>query len=511
MDLSIFLVALIVAVIINLLLGVLVIHNNPRSATNIIYGLLSIVLSLWLVIIYVSIDPDFLSNSLLWIRLSLFFATPMTALFFLFSFTMPGKRMSFKKRNSVILFLATGFVMLVTVSHFAFTDVRIIDNSPQPTPGPGLFIFGIFVLITISSAIYRLIKKIRTSEGIEKQQFIFVAAGIVLMFSLLVLTILIPVALFKINFFVPFAPIYTLIFLGLTAYAVVKHHLFDVKVIATEALVITIWLVLFARIFISRSLGVRIIDTIIFFATIPFGIFLVRSVIREIKIARQQYEMVATVSHQLRTPLTPVIGLASMLVDGDFKGPAEHQDAEKRILKASQRLRNVINDFLEMFELEGDSRKRELAPMDVEATLKETMKGLEDRYKDQGLYLRYRNPKKIKPKIQGEARLFTQAISNLLDNAEKYTPKGGTTVTLEPGRGAKFVVKVQDTGIGLDGDDKQQLFQKFYRSEAARKIRPDGSGLGLPIVRQILESHGGKITADSPGRNKGTTFTIIFH
>lgn len=494
----------------NVLLGIVVLKNNSRSVTNRIYSLLSVFISIWLMVLFLSEKEVSQELFLLLARLSIFIATPMSMLFFLLAHTLPGDKFLLKRKYKITIFAVTILVMLLNISPFAFSGVETVDRHTSVIPGPGIMPFSFLSTFFSAGAVFLLIRKFRYSTGIQKQQFRFILLGVLLMLGLVIVTIMLPVLFLKNASFIALSPLYALIFLGFTAYAIVKHHLFNIKVIATEALVIIIWLVLFAKIFVSATVTERIVDGIIFVATIPFGILLVRSVIREVKLAQQQYEMVATVSHQLRTPLTPIIGLASMILDGDFdKSATKRRAAEEKIFIAGKRLANVINDFLQVFELEGD-RRFDKDSFDIISSIKEAMEAVKNGYESKGLYLRFKNSGKAKPKIKGEPRLFTQAISNLLDNAEKYTPKGGTTIALEhSNRG--FMILISDTGIGLDPEAKQRMFQKFFRSEAARKIRPDGSGLGLPIVKKIIEAHGGKISVDSPGPDKGTVFTITFH
>lgn len=508
---SIQLIVLIITIVINVILASVVFRSDKKSATNQIFSFLSISITVWIIINYISITPYFLDNSLLWIRLTIFFSVPMSVLFLILAKILPSKKFSLKKRNIIILGVLSLITMVVCLSPYAFTGVEVKDNSSSVTPGPGLALFGIFSIICNLSAIYYLIKRYRNNIGTEKRQLLFVMLGVLLMFGLIILTVFIPVALFKISIGVSFIPIYTLIFLGLTAYAIIKHHLFNIKVIATEAFVIILWLVLFAKIFVTPTTSSIIIDSFIFLVTIPFGILLIKSVIKEVSNAHQQYEMVATVSHQLRTPLTPIVGLASMIVEGDFNNePDKRLDAEKKIFLSGKRLSNVINDFLEVFELEGD-RKLDGDPVDMKDVIKEAIKGNKDAYEQHGLYLKFKKvPAGLKTSVRGERGLLVQAISNLIDNAGKYTEKGGTSISIQPHHSGGFQIFVADTGIGVAEEDRERMFQKFFRSQQAKTIRADGSGLGLPIVKKIIEAHGGKIHFESAGVNKGTTFVVTF-
>jgi len=221
-------------VIANTLLAFIVYKNNPRSATNVIFSLLSFSIIAWLITTYVSLSPQYLSSSLFWIRLSLFFAVPQAILFFLLAHTLPSKNILIK--NWVLsLIAATGLmVALLTLSPFVFSGVEIVNNSPKPIPGPLIIVFALYVATLSVLAIYTLFKKIKRSTGVEKQQIIFVTFGILLMIGLIIITILIPLIVIRSNVFVAYEPIYTLIFLGMTAYAIIRHRFLDIRVLVAR-------------------------------------------------------------------------------------------------------------------------------------------------------------------------------------------------------------------------------------------------------------------------------------
>lgn len=237
---SLRLLVLVAAVIINGILALLVFKNNPKSATNRVYTLLSLVISLWLIANYISLHPAFLNASLFWIRLSIFFATPLSALFFLLAYTLPKNSLQLGTTKLGILLFLTVATMVVTISPYAFTGVEIVNNSPRPTPGPGIGLFSIVSSLFSILAVYILVKKLRGSTGFEKEQFRYVMLGILLMLGLIIITVLLPVVFFKINTFVVFIPVYTLVFLAMTTYAIVKHRLLDIRLVVARTVSFTL-------------------------------------------------------------------------------------------------------------------------------------------------------------------------------------------------------------------------------------------------------------------------------
>ncbi len=228
------LLILIFTVVINLLLATFVYSNNPKSATNIIFGWLAIVTSLWLGDVYLSVDPKFLSHALLWIRVSIVFAIPQIALFYLLANTMPNRTIELSKSRQKLLLVVSLLLIGDAFSPLIFKKVEIIHNSAQATAGPGMLFFIIFALSLSILSVKALYNKLKNSQGYSKEQFRYVVIGIMLMLGLLFFTVLIPVAIFKNNTFVPFVPLYTIIFLGLTTYSIVAHKLFDIRAAVTR-------------------------------------------------------------------------------------------------------------------------------------------------------------------------------------------------------------------------------------------------------------------------------------
>lgn len=219
-------------------------------------------------------------------------------------------------------------------------------------------------------------------------------------------------------------------------------------------------------------------------------------------------EFVSIASHQLRTPMTGIMGYLSMLVEGDF-GTIEpkHLDILKSLLDESQRMIRLINLFLNVSKIEAgkftitkrETRLEELIGREIREVVKAAA--------DKGLKLSFTKPKQALPAIAVDADKIQDVLLNLIDNAIKYTAKGSVTVSAEYDDGG-VTVHVADTGIGIKHEDIRELFNKFVRAKGIAQIHPDGSGLGLFIAKSIVEGHGGRIWVDSPGEGKGSTFSF---
>ncbi len=217
-------------------------------------------------------------------------------------------------------------------------------------------------------------------------------------------------------------------------------------------------------------------------------------------------EFVATVSHDLRAPLTFIRGYASMLpMVGEL---SEKQESYlDRILEGIDQMSALIEDLLNLRRIEaGVGIKHE--PCNLGLILIEAVDSMRARAAANGLVLRL-EPSEGSVTITGDHTLLRQAIGNLVDNAIKYTPSGGEIsvgMEVDEARG-EVIIHVHDTGIGIAPEDQLRLFEKFYRIRRREAGNVPGTGLGLALVRSIIERHGGRVWVESE-LNKGSTFYI---
>lgn len=218
-------------------------------------------------------------------------------------------------------------------------------------------------------------------------------------------------------------------------------------------------------------------------------------------------EFVSIASHQLRTPMSGIMGYLSMMLDGDFgKVPAKHRVVLANLLQASQRMIQMINLFLDVSKIESGKLILEPKPNHIEDTIIRDIEVLKKIADNKGLTLKFVSPKKPLPMVMLDERFF-DVLSNLIDNSIKYTDDGGVTVKAEAD-GKYVTVSVHDTGRGINPEEVKGLFKKFVRGSGMAQVNPDGSGLGLYVAKRITEAHGGKIWMESKGLGKGSTFYV---
>jgi len=215
-------------------------------------------------------------------------------------------------------------------------------------------------------------------------------------------------------------------------------------------------------------------------------------------------EFVATVSHDLRAPLTFIRGYATMLmIAGDLND--KQQDYIERILEGIDQMSALIGDLLNLRRIEAGVGIRQ-EPCRLGLILVEAVDTMRARATSKGITLRL-EPTEGAPTVIGDRTLLRQAVSNLVDNAIKYTPAPGQVSVGLGTTSHEAVIHISDTGIGIAPEDQVRLFEKFYRIKRRETGSIQGTGLGLALVKSIIERHGGRVWAESVA-NQGSTFYI---
>jgi signal transduction histidine kinase len=222
---------------------------------------------------------------------------------------------------------------------------------------------------------------------------------------------------------------------------------------------------------------------------------------------RVKDEFVALISHDLRTPLTSIIGYIELALDEETPAPldAERQGYLEVVARSSQRLLRLVDDLLFVARLRTGRLELTPAEVDLSEIAAQTVAEMRPRAERQGLTLSLDAPAPVRLEAD-RGRLF-QLLDNVVSNAIKFTPAGGS-IELAVGEAAGRVsLEVRDTGIGIGAGEAERVFEQFFRARAAVQGQIQGTGLGLFISRAIVEVHGGSITA-APRDGGGTVFHI---
>lgn len=219
-------------------------------------------------------------------------------------------------------------------------------------------------------------------------------------------------------------------------------------------------------------------------------------------------DFVANVSHELRTPISSIKGYAETLLDGKVDSEATAKEFLNIIYQDTNRLANLIDDLLDLSKIESGKMTMELKALDIAPIVKRCKNVLSNLSKEKSLSIEVDIPNDL-PKVKGDEKRLSQVFLNLLDNAIKYTPEGGS-VTVRASRKDDVVrIDISDTGIGIPDKDLPRIFERFYRVDKARSRELGGTGLGLSIVKHIVQAHSGQVWVEStPGHGSIFSFTI---
>lgn len=507
--------------IISLVLGFFILFKNPKGLPNRILFTLTLAFSAW-----VFLDSIFWATNrsdvimFVWSLQILFEPIVYISALYLLYVLIKKEDMSFNRKLLIALIYLP--VIIFVPTKYSLSAFNITTCLSEEGPIALYYTYAIEILYTLWIIGFSVREYLKSSTKQAKQEILLLAVG----------TILLLVAFSFGNIISSFSEDWRFAQIGLFAmplfisflvYSIVKYGTFNIKLFGSLALVLALATLNFALIFIRNVEMFRAVTVITFALTAVFGVALIRSIIKgiqnqqriaELNKARSDFLYVA--SHQLRTPVSVITGNLSLLVEGDFdqSSPEEIKNVYQSMFHKAKKLTNVVNGILaashmdnfEEFKLPNDVTIKDI---DVRALTKDICETLKDKSDAKKIELDYSSiTSSDKPVIiKGSDNYLEQAITNLVDNAINYTQRGSVRVVLSEADN-KLRLEIIDSGIGIPLEDQPRLFGKFERGKNARNAYTDGSGLGLFVVKKVIEAHGGKITFKSEGEGKGTTFTV---
>jgi two-component system phosphate regulon sensor histidine kinase PhoR len=242
------------------------------------------------------------------------------------------------------------------------------------------------------------------------------------------------------------------------------------------------------------------------------GIVAVLSDITQLKeMDQMKTDLMSMVTHEIRTPLATVRGFAQILLKGGI-GNEKSSEFLEIINRQSNRLVNLVNDFLDITRIESGRQVVTKGPVDLDKLIKNAVADLKPLADEKNISLQYQQLPTPIPEIFGDRNLVEQVLINLLSNAIKYSPKGAWARVSVAQRNGHMAVSVQDNGLGIPKESVSRLFEKFYRVRNDDRKDIIGTGLGLSLAKQIIDVHGGTISVESEhGEGSKFTFTIPIH
>jgi len=258
---------------------------------------------------------------------------------------------------------------------------------------------------------------------------------------------------------------------------------------------------------LKRTQNFYLAVLVVMTALLGFGGYItIRTVKRELEIARMRADFVSTVSHEFRSPLAGILQLGEMLLDERVNDDVKKRGYYRMIVQESKRLGSLVENLLDFSRMEEGRKEYSFAPLNTARWLRELAAAFRAEAAAHEFTFEADIPNAL-PEITGDAEALTCAVHNLLDNAVKYLP-GGKTVWLDAGsENDRLTISVRDRGAGISDQDRSRIFEKFYRVDGRLSQKVKGVGLGLSLVKHIVTAHGGDVEcASRPG--EGSTFKI---
>jgi signal transduction histidine kinase len=517
-------IALIVVTCVNFLLALAILLNDSKQKINRAYSLITLAIISWVVamIFYRSAPSELalFAGTLLYVS-----ATLIASTFLYFTYIFPSEKDTHITLKSTFIFLVNGILIgMIIWPDFIIQAVNIRAGAEKEIIFTDYYWFYFFYIFSFFSyGFMRLSAKYRQSSGIERQQVLYVLSGYAITGNLAFITNLIMpwFGFFYLNWI---GQLFTTIIVGCTSYAILKHHLFSIKVIVTEILTFTLSLIALLQIFISDGTEEIIIRTGIFIVVLIVGLLLIRSVIKEVRLREevqglvkdlklsneQQSNLIHFISHEVKGFLGKSRNIFSLFLEGEY-GPLPDylKIPSEEGLNSGTKGVEMVMEILNASNFKKGTVEYKKEPFDLKQVLFEILADQKKIAEAKGLHFESHIEESDNYTMVGDSEQIRHALKNLLDNSIKYTPKG--TIGVYFSKKEKMICfSVKDTGVGINPVDIPHLFTEGMRGTDALKVNVDSTGYGLFIVKKIVEAHGGKIWFQSEGVGKGSTFFIEF-
>ena len=223
------------------------------------------------------------------------------------------------------------------------------------------------------------------------------------------------------------------------------------------------------------------------------------------RLETQRRDFLANVSHELRTPIASLKAMVETLEDGAIADRAAARDFLSRIHQEVDDLSQLVNELLSLNRIESGEEPLETAVVSSSLLLRQAASRMAPLAGRAGVALTVEAPDDLPP-VRVDAEQIARVLTNLVHNALKFTPAGGTVTLGGAAEGDRVALWVRDTGLGMERADLERVFERFYKTDRARAS--GGTGLGLAIVKHVVHAHGGSVGATSDGPGRGSTFTV---
>lgn len=510
-------------------LAVYIFLIDRKKPQNILFALITFCGTLWLLALYLSDYSSDIYHTFFWTQVALIPPAFIPPMFYNFSLIFP-KRTNLK--TALIRFLV--FAPAIGIASLAFSPLNVITVTSQSwgtevMSGPLYTIFLAYFFLIFALSTWQLLRTYREVDIIHKSQIIYIIVGLTLTISINLLTNVVLV-MFGNSSLSAVGTSSTLIFLGLTIYAMVKRHLFDIRILLTELSSVLVLFALIFQLLIPQATWLRIINFLIVILVGYGSTLLIRSVKEEIQrrqeiqklaqdlkmaneklkeLDKEKDDFLSMASHELNSPLAAIRGYLSMMLEEHMGGKlsATHSKYLNFISVSTDRLIHLVKDLLNVSRIEQHRIHLIYDDCDINKLIENSVLEIKPNIAKMKHQITVNLAKDL-PKTWCDADRITEVVINLLSNSAKYTDPGGHIEISSKKIEDTIEVSIKDNGIGISPDTKEKIFEKFEQGAISRDEKK-GTGLGLFISKNLIELHKGKIWVESEGEGKGSTFHFV--
>jgi len=469
--------------------------------------------------------------SFFWSLLGLVYAV-MSLLFFYFGYVFSFEKDMPFSLKMVLLFLLLPLVLLLP-STFNIRGVDLFSCESEEGFLYTMYYYGIgFIAFFMTLFLLFTYKRRVAKENRKKVMYVLLGISFFLLtffFFGVLSSYFYNLGFSSTFYFEQFGLFGMIFFIVLLAYLMVKHHIFQIKLLSAQVLIISLAFLIASQYFYIRTWQNYILTSITLILVIVGGVILVRVIKRDMerknelqimadklaqanqrlkKLDQAKSEFISIASHQLRTPLTAIKGFISLILEGSYGNiDAPVRSALNKVYLSNERLIQLVEDLLSISRIESGRLEYKFRYWNIEEIVKDVVDMFRLRAREKGLDLELELPEHKLPEIYIDGEKIREVISNLIDNATKYTKRGYVRVRVEE-KGENVQIIIQDSGIGIIAEDIPYLFEKFSRGKDTNRLHANGTGLGLYVGKQIVKAHKGGLYAFSEGEDKGSSFVI---
>jgi signal transduction histidine kinase len=518
---NLYAISALVNVVTSIVLGILVLFSSPRSRVNQLFFLFAFALAVWGSSYFfwqIASDP---MTAMFWVHMLMAGAIFIPFFDFHFVVCFLGLQQRFRWLVRIGYAIAIFFSIINWYSPFISSVVARDGFLYWPVAGPlflpFLAIWGFYAVYHVQLLFSRMHTSIDPSERAQIRYILIgTAIGYIGGCTNYFLWYNIPI--------LPYGNFLVAVYIIFVAYAILKHGLFSMKVVATEFIVFALWLFVFIRMLLASTAEEQFINGGLLAILLAVGVLLIRSVDREVEqrenlqiltkelqeTNERQEGLIHFIGHEVKGFLTKDQGVFAALSEGDFCVlPEEVKPFIAQALAESRQGVESVSTILKAANLKKGTETYIKEPFDMKALTAEAVEKEKFTAEKKGLALSFTADDSSYQVTGDKEQINNHVLRNLIDNSIIYTPTGSIEVSLKK-EGSKIILAVKDTGVGITDEDKKHLFTEGGHGQDSQKVNVHSTGYGLFITKSIVEAHGGTVRAESEGQGKGSTFTVEF-